>query len=427
MKSKILFFFFFSSIAFCDTMMKYYDIALKNSHIVQEAKYNLEASKYNLDKVNSKKGISINWTITGSRNNKNSDIDSEDNIYNQENYNLDINKPIYNLNNNLELDKAKILNKIEQLKYKKALQQYSLDFLDKYFIVYKDKIYYQFAIKNERFATKLFKRAKKLFDNNLISEVDFLAVKANLKEATENLKLAKLKFEKSKNIFQIFLGGIKVEEFENFSIDSFDNLKFEYNNDYSNNFEIKIIDLEILSLKKELKALNRWYYPELNFNINYSKLKTQDPNSNNIEQLSGKLVLSGSLYKGGFTNSSQKNILALLKAKRSKKEFTNSMIHIRVNENILELKNNIAQFTIIKEKLIKSILELKVLEKKGRFGLIDFSKSMQVQNKILELENQKIDKAITILKLFVKLQYEFTLESKEVIDKLNNFLKLGFY
>jgi outer membrane protein TolC len=420
MKNKLFLFTLFPLFLSAD-LTNYYQNAINNSYLLKEAKVNLDAKKVAIEKISGKNSFNLSWNGSLSRKNDNSENDAYDAIYNDKQYGVTLNKPLYNPNNNLNIDKSHLEYEKELLLYKKTKQQFTQDFLNKYFEIRQLSQSKQLSIKNLNFAKKIYERAEQLKELQLIDNTSFLEVETNLEEAREQYNLTTLRYNKAYEIFTLYTNMSLEKKLSFKSIDSISNLGKNLSKEMSNNIDLELIKLDITILKKELGFYKKWYMPNLDFNLNYSNLKTGSKENNDIEQLSGTVSIQGSLYPNQEQSSSKKETTLLIHSLENKYQGKEKELSIEIAYELLELQNHLATIKVLKSKLNKFQYELKVVEQKNKMGLSDITKTLDIQKNIFEIENNIIQSGISAFKTYTSIEMKQTIEFDSIISTLDEY------
>jgi outer membrane protein TolC len=402
-------------------LTNYYQNAINNSYLLKEAKANLDAKKVAIEKISGKNSFNLSWNGSLSRKNDNSENDAYDAIYNDKQYGVTLNKPLYNPNNNLNIDKSTLEYEKELLLYKKTKQQFTQDFLNKYFEIRQLSQSKQLSIKNLNFAKKIYERAEQLKELQLIDNTAFLEVETNLEEAREQYNLTTLRYNKAYEIFTLYTNMSLEKKLSFKSIDSISTLGKNLSKEINNNIDLELIKLDITILKKELGFYKKWYMPNLDFNLNYSNLKTGSKENNDIEQLSGTVSIQGSLYPNQEQSSSKKETTLLIHSLENKYQGKEKELSIEIVYELLELQNHLATIKVLKSKLNKFQYELKVVEQKNKMGLSDITKTLDIQKNIFEIENNIIQSGISAFKTYTSIEMKKTIEFDSIINTLDEY------
>jgi outer membrane protein TolC len=402
-------------------LTNYYQNAIGNSYLLKEAKANLDAKKVAIEKINGKNGFNLSWNGSISRKNDNSENDAYDAIYNDKQYGVTLNKPLYNPNNNLNIDKSNLEYEKELLLYKKTLQQFTQDFLNKYFEIRQLSQSKQLSIKNLNFAKKIYERAEQLKELQLIDNTSFLEVETNLEEAQEQYNLTTLRYNKAYEIFALYT-NIEFDKKLSFkSIDNITKLGQDLSKEIESNIDLELIKHDITILKKELGFYQKWYMPNLDFNINYSNLKTGSKENYDIEQLSGTLSVKGTLYPNQEQSASKKETTLLIHSLENQYLGKEKELLIELSYELLELQNHLATIKVLKSKLNKFQYELKVVEQKNKMGLSDITKTLDIQKNIFDIENNIMQSNISAFKTYTSIEMKKNMEFDSIIHKLNEY------
>jgi outer membrane protein TolC len=419
MKSKLLIIYIFTQLSYADTISEYYNEAVKKSQRIQESYYIVESTKHYIEKTDSNDAFNLFWNASATRNKDVSESDRLSNTYNEGYFKLTLQKILYNPQNALEQSKVRIEAQIEKLKYKKVLQDFTLEFIKKYFNVLRTKQNIVFSQKNERFAFRHYKKLQSLYEKNLVGELDYVKSKTNLQEANESLILSKLEFNKAKKDFEIIidmeLNSIKFRN--NFKLFK---LKDKVNSfiDNSNNIELKILELESKILQENLASKNMKFFPSVDFSLSHSKLDTQDPATENLSQTTGMINLTGILYKGGYDKAEEKEFVLLLKAQKSKENIKRQELNLSLNEEKFQFFRFLSQINILKKKLEEEKLNLKILNRKNIMGFTDNTKILESQALIYKLESQYTELSIKAIVSYSTVSFNVYKKSHNIIKDL---------
>ncbi len=396
----------------------YYIFALNNNAQINEASYSVDVTSSNIDKVDSKNGINITWDIAAARNKDKSKNSLDDRAYSQFNYNILANKSLYNIENDLELEKANINYKKEKLLYQKILQEFSIQFLKKYFEIFKSKQYLKFTMENQLFAINHLEKIEKLYKIKYINKIDFLKAKTNLLEANEFVKIGALKLYNAKKSFETFI--TKKITTPLFMENSFDTLSL--NNidlvNYINNVDLQLAKYDVLLIKKDLATINKSYYPTLNLSVGYSKSDYANYSHDNLAQSSAKLLLKGNLYNGGYTASARQESKTKLLMKNSNLMKIQNELEGQINQLVVDFTTTTSDVNILKSKIIESKVSLETLLRKSEFGIIEFSEVLETQKNILNYETEKLNNIIASIEVYIQIKLLLSYNPKEIVEEL---------
>lgn len=420
MKNKILFFCICIFPLYAD-LSNYYTSAIKESYLLKEAQAQLEAKKIAIDKNRAKNGFKLTWNGSIGRENDNSENDNYDAIYNNKSYGINLNKALYNPSNNLNINTALIEYDKERLLLKKTVQDYSQQFLDKYFEIQQLSYTLQLSIKNLNFAKKSYERAKELKKFQLIDNTSFLEIETNLEEANKKYTLTDIRYKKAFAIFKLYT-HLKIQKQPSFKkIKDLKNLQTKLTKQIESNIDLELLKQDKKLLQIKLNHYKKWYMPTLNFNTKYSNTQSGSKENYDREQLSGSISIQGSLYPDSEVSTSKKEIIAQLHSIENKYEATKKELEIQIMYEELELQNHLATIKILKSKYNKFKYELKITQQKHTMGLSDIIKSLDIQKNIFDIENNIIENSIKVLKTYSSIEMKRTVDFSKIINTINQY------
>lgn len=403
MRIKVFILIFLSSYVVASTFEDLYNKALQNNLKIKEAKLNLDAKKFAIQKAGSSKYPTISWSGSYQRENIDSSSPSDERLSYNKVYGLNINQSIYNHTLNSDIEKERLNYKIEVLRYQDTLQSVVLELVVKYSELLLAHKKLEAAKKSVELNKSYKAKVDKLFSFSLVTKTDLLkAISGNL-EAKLQREMAIREIKIKKDSLESFM-RYKIKDTVTLNLnENIINIKTlqSYIDKIGNNFDIQISSLDVAIQKLEINKLENFRMPTVSFVANYSKTNRDD--NTYYENLNGKVQIEGKIYSGGYSNAAKKEALLIHNLYKQRKEILYNEIEEDLTNKYFEFNSAKNIYLVSKEQLKTLQSELKFLEKATKIGTKELEELISVQKQILDLELVKFENFMVMVASYINI------------------------